>query len=174
MKKFTLLFLALSSLTFAAASTSAGENNPFLTTSNNDTAGINVNVSAIVTTSDATQLTIVDGTGTQISDVNFYHILTQGEDNSLGGEKELTQSIYAQAPGLTDATKSKITTNQLGSFTADKFSSTVSTTQGDFDSHVNGVQYTLTSTASATGLITPDQVISTTPQVLTFTYDKTK
>ncbi|MGL4538931.1 MAG: hypothetical protein ACRCUD_07585, partial [Cetobacterium sp.] len=76
MKRITLLFLALSSLTLAAASTDIGDNDPFQTTSNSDTAGININVSAIVTTSDTTQLTIVDETGTQISDVNFYHILT--------------------------------------------------------------------------------------------------
>ncbi|MGL5613147.1 hypothetical protein [Cetobacterium sp.] len=174
MKRITLLFLALSSLTLAAASTDIGDNDPFQTTSNSDTAGININVSAIVTTSDTTQLTIVDETGTQISDVNFYHILTQDVDNVLGGEKELTQSIYAQAPGLTDTTKGKITNNNLNDFTSGNFTSTVNTVQGSFDSSIKGVKYTLTSTASATGSIPKDQVISTTPQVLIFTYDKTK
>lgn len=174
MKKITLLFLALTSLTFAAASTDTGDNDSFETKPNKDTAGINVNVSAIVTTSDTTQLTIVDETGTQISDINFYHILTQDADHILGGEKELTQSIYAKAPGLTDTTRSKITHNTLNDFTSDNFTSTVNTVQGNFDNNIKGVKYTLTSTASATGAIPKDQIISTTSQTLTFTYDKTK
>lgn len=173
MKKITLLFLALSSLTFAAAYPSGSATS----STTKDTAGINVNVSAIVTTSPTTQLTIVDETGTQISDVNFYHILTQDESNNLGGEKELTQFIYAQAPGLTEARKSKLSNNTLGTFTGtndSKFSSNVEVKQNEFDTDINGVKYTLTSTADAKEKLITDTDIITQSQTLTFTYDKTK
>lgn len=178
MKKFVLLFLALSSLTFAAASITLGDNNPFTTTPSVSTAGINVNVSAIVTTSDVTQLTIVDENGKQISDVNFYHILTQSGDNTLGGETELTQSIYAKAPGLTEAGKGKLTKSKLDIFTGTNdpnFSSTIDVKQESFDTNLKGVKYTLTSIAAANGQqLIKDAVISTTSQPLIFTYDKTK
>ena len=179
MKKFTLLFLALSSLTFAAAYPSGTTNVDPTSSTTQDTAGINVNVSAIVTTSDATQLTIVDEAGTQISAVNFYHMLNQDGDNKLTGEVSLNQTIYAKAPGLGNSTKGKITTTPLESFIGSNdpnFKSEVEVKQNEFDTNINGVKYTLTSTAAAkpdTKLIT-DTDITTPPQTLTFTYNKTK
>lgn len=174
MKKITLLFLALSSLTFAAAYPSGAENINSNQSTTQDTAGININVSAIVTTSTSTKLEIVDENGKQMSAINFYHMLNQDEEKNLTGDLILEQTIYAKAPGLAEATKGKISTNTLTPFESQNFTSNVSTTQSAFDDSVKGVKYTLTSTASATGSIPTGQLIETTPQVLTFTYDKTK
>ncbi|MGL5934479.1 MAG: hypothetical protein ACRCZI_02530, partial [Cetobacterium sp.] len=72
MKRITLLFLALSSLTLAGVSTTTGPN-PISTPGKEDTsptAGINVNVSATVTAED-TELVITDASGTPISEVSF-------------------------------------------------------------------------------------------------------
>ncbi|MGL5230707.1 MAG: hypothetical protein ACRC8F_07810 [Cetobacterium sp.] len=177
MKRITLLFLALSSLTFAAAYPSGTANVSPSTSTTQDTAGININVSAIVTTSTSTQLEIVDETGTQISAVNFYHMLNQDNNNNLTGDVSLNQTIYAKAPGLTEARKNKLSNNTLDTFTGtndSKFNSKVEVHQEEFDTTINGVKYTLTSTASATGQLTIGEVIEAPSQTLIFTYDKTK
>ena len=176
MKKFTLLFLALSSLTFAAASTSGTKNENPTTSSTKDTAGININVSAFVTSFTETQLTIDDENGVQISTINFHHELNQNPDTfALNGNISLNTTIYAKAPGLTAGRESTITTSTLEPFEVDNFYATVSTEKKTIETN-KGLPFILTSlvNASPTGALTPGETINTTSQILTFTYDKTK
>lgn len=105
MKRFTLLFLALSSLTFAGVSTTTG-NNPISVDGTGDnnanaSAGINVNVSAVVTAG-GTELYIADKDGVQISDVNFHHVLKAG---TLAGQEEtsLTANLLVKGTALANA-----------------------------------------------------------------------
>lgn len=105
MKRFTLLFLALSSLTFAGVSTTSG-NNPISVNGTGDnnanaSAGINVNVSAVVTDG-GTELYIADKDGVQISDVNFHHVLQAGDVNNQG-DKTLTANLLVKGTALANA-----------------------------------------------------------------------
>lgn len=104
MKKITLLFLALSSLTLAAVLAPTTGPNPTSTPNVNGTgatAGINVNVSATVTDKE-TDLVITDLSGTPISAVNFNHVLTAGKVADQG-EQTLTTNLKIKGSALTNA-----------------------------------------------------------------------
>lgn len=101
MKRFTLLFLALSSLTFAGVSIKEGNNTTSSVGTNTASAGINVNVSATVTDT-GTELYIADANGNQISDVSFHHVLQAGNVGDQG-DGSLTANLSVQGNALSNA-----------------------------------------------------------------------
>lgn len=98
MKRITLLFLALSSLTLAKVNNSSGNNPIKDPASPTSTAGINVNVSATVITKD-TELRITDTDGNEISAVNFNHELVTGPVAGQNQQK-LTQNLLIKGDAL--------------------------------------------------------------------------
>lgn len=179
MKRFTLLFLALSSLTFAGVSTTSG-NNPISTPTTTDpvanpTAGINVNVSAVVTAG-GTELYIADTNGTQISDVNFHHILQAG---SLAGQGDGSLTANLLVKGTALANTGNLTTefgNTDGVLTlkntTDISKTLISKLQAETDPITTNKEAPLTVTSSLAGEAFAG-TYSTESTTLTVTYNKT-
>lgn len=172
MKRITLLFLALSSLTLAGITTTTGPN-PI--SSPSPTAGINVNVSAIVT-GEAPELVITDASGTPISAVNFNHELVAGNVDAQG-EKTLTANLRVKGSALsktnyweklvpTLAANSLILTNGV---TDNNLTSALTTTKNGFDN--NGAVLNVTSALSGEAVVGNYATQTTT---LTVTYTKAK
>lgn len=174
MKKSLLLFLAISSLSFAAASVTTGDN---IQTTNIDLAKstINVNVSAFVTGADTSLIITSDAEGKNpISAVNFEHNLTMS-NNALLGEKNLSQVIYAHAPGINS---SKLSHNTLNSYELNNSDSDETTTlngnlsvEKDTQTTNNSVKYTIGSNITST--TAPLGSYETSTQALTITFNKT-
>lgn len=95
MKKYVLLFLALSSLSFADVIITSGRNvntDGHLTVGGDSSASININVSAVVS-EDGPAIEIVDENGNPVTAVNFVHTLTAGADLTTQQQKELTTNL---------------------------------------------------------------------------------
>lgn len=94
MKKMTLLFLALSAVAFGGTSLTKGANsiNTALTSSK-----IDINVTATVL-DNPPSITITDSNGTEISAVNFDHLISAGqtEDTLTANLKVLGKGISSQ------------------------------------------------------------------------------
>lgn len=173
MKKFTLLFLALSSLALAKVLDPTTGNNPISTPNNEGTgatAGVNVNVTATVTGS--LDLVITDLSGTPISDVNFNHVLIAG-DVADQGEKSLTANLKVKGTAL--ATAGNLTTE----FKSDSLTltngpsslvSTLSSTPGTIGSS-SEASLSVTSVLEGIAAI---GAYSTEQTTLTVTYNKTQ
>lgn len=128
MKKYVLLFLALSSLSFADVIFTSGRNSNVdghLTVGGESSASININVSAVVT-EDGPAIEIVDENGNPVTAVNFVHALTAGSDLSTQQQKELTANlrIVATARNTASITAATLGRNEL---TLDSESDLVST-----------------------------------------------
>lgn len=173
MKKITLLFLALSSLSLAGVLAPTNGNNP-INTPNTDgtgaTAGINVNVSATVTSAE-TDLVITDLNGTPISEVTFNHVLTAG-DVTGQGEQSLTTNLKVKGAALSNAgTLATTFGNETLTLTNGTSSllSTLESTPGAIGSS-GEASLSVTSAVSGTAAI---GAYSTEQTTLTVTYNKT-
>ncbi|MHA4989714.1 hypothetical protein [Cetobacterium somerae] len=173
MKKFTLLFLALSSLALAGVLDPTIGSNPISTPANDETgatAGVNVNVTATVT--ESLDLVITDLAGIPISDVNFNHVLVAG-DVAGQGEKSLTANLKVKgtalttAGNLTTAFKNQSLTLINGS---SSLTSTLSSTPGAIGS---SGEASLAVTSALEG-VAAIGTYSTEQTTLTVTYNKTK
>lgn len=113
MKKYVLLFLALSSLTFADVVLTNGRNannDGHLTVGGDSSASIDITVSAVVT-DDGPAIEIVDEEGNPVTSVSFIHALTAGTELSTQQQKELTANLKIKATAGNTAT---ITNSTLG------------------------------------------------------------
>lgn len=106
MKKYVLLFLALSSLSFADVIITSGRNvntDGHLTVGGESSASININVSAVVS-DEGPAIEIVDENGNPVTAVNFVHALTTGADLNTQQQKELTANLKVIATAGNTAT----------------------------------------------------------------------
>lgn len=176
MKRITLLFLALSSLTLAGVTTTTGPN-PTSTPNTEDTgatAGINVNVSATVT-GETPELIITDASGTPISAVNFNHELEAGEVTNQG-EQTLTANLRVKGSALSEANYLDKLVPTLGvdsltltnGVTGNTLTSALTTSKNGFDN--NGAVLNVTSALAGTAIVGNYAAQTTT---LTVTYNKT-
>ncbi|MGL5377934.1 MAG: hypothetical protein ACRCYT_07115 [Cetobacterium sp.] len=158
MKKTALLLLALSSLAFGAI----------------PSAQVDVSVSATVL-EDAPSLIITDDKGTEISAINFHHIL-QASDSSVSDV--LTTNIRAKAAGLTEANSGGLSTNFSNSAvelshqtnTGNKLTSSLLATPGlEFDNEL-GAPFIVSSSLSGNNAIVGEY--PSQQSKLTITYNK--
>ncbi|ERT68953.1 hypothetical protein HMPREF0202_01120 [Cetobacterium somerae ATCC BAA-474] len=172
MKKITLLFLALSSLTLAGVSTTSNPNLTNSVTDSNATASININVTATVT--GPLDLIITDANGTPISEVTFDHILIAGQ-----GEQSLTANLRVSGNAITSnadvvSLSSEFGTNSLTLKNLDTsqaiLTSKLTAYNGGYDN--NGVVLNVTSTLNDGQALAGNYETQTT--TLTVTYAKTK
>lgn len=174
MKKITLLFLALSSLTLAAVTVTPGEN----TSSNETTSSININVTASVSAFETTSLQIVDDKGAAISSVDFHHNLDKN-GQTLQGETDLSQEIYAIAGGLTTDRVSKITSEAPKEFVLTNQDDSNSTITTSFTTEkatsvdpIKGLKFTLKSSVPTDAANVIEGSYAGEAKTLTLTYNK--
>lgn len=153
MKKYVLLFLALSSLTFANVVVTNGRNvntDGHLTVNGENSASIDITVSAIVTDT-GPAIEIVDEDGNPVTSVSFIHELAAGTDVTTQQQKELTANLRIKATAGNTATiqSSNLVRTELN--LTDSLKSTLSTTvPQDGAISANGTPFTVTSTLSGT------------------------
>lgn len=172
MKKFTLLFLTLSSLTLASVTNSNGTNPIKDPASPISSAGINVNVTATVI-GKGTELRITDLNGDEISAVNFNHELVTG-DVATQTQRELTQNLLIKGEALGSAGKLAGKFDKT-SFTLSngnsELTSNLESTFGDVDSSNKQATLSIISSLSSTSPITIGTYAEQTTQY-TVTYTK--
>ncbi|MGL5855439.1 MAG: hypothetical protein ACRCYA_09405 [Cetobacterium sp.] len=177
MKRITLLFLALSSLTLAAVTVNYGDNFTSNQEDSTSTSSININVTASVSDFETTQLKIVDADGKEITSLDFHHNLDSDRNNKLSGEMNLTQDIYAIAHGLTQDRIGKITQEAPTKFelkntsSQNSFETTFNSEKANTIDIVRGLKFTLTSTVPAETEATGGSYTGSSQQ-LTLTYNK--
>lgn len=182
MKRITLLFLALSSLTLAGVTTTTGSNStntpapPVGSNVSTASASINVNVTATVT--GPLDLVITDANGTPISEVTFDHILKAGQ---IAGQREqsLTANLRVSGNAITSNTdvaslssnfdNDSLTLKNLNTQAA-PLTSKLTAYNGGYDS--NGAVLNVTSTLNDGQALAGNYETQTT--TLTVTYAKTK
>lgn len=126
MKKYVLLFLALSSLSFADVIITSGGN---VNTDGHLTVGgdSSASVSAVVT-EDGPAIEIVDENGNPVTAVNFVHTLTAGADLATQQQKELTANLKVIATAGNTATISGATLGRSNLALDTNLTSTLTTT----------------------------------------------
>ena len=173
MKKFALLFLALSSLTLASVTNSNGTNPIKDPASPTSSAGINVNVTATVI-ENGTELRITDMDGTEISAVNFNHELVTG-DVATQTQQELTQKLLIKGEALgyagTLAGSFKTSTLTLQNGNA-SLESLLTYNIGTVDSSAKEAPLTISSALSGNDAVAGTYTQMSTQYIIT--YNKTK
>ncbi|MGL4366597.1 MAG: hypothetical protein ACRCSJ_08765 [Cetobacterium sp.] len=177
MKRITLLFLALSSLTLAGVVTPHKTGPNPISTPNNDggtgaTAGINVNVTATVT--GPLDLVITDANGTPISEVTFDHILKAGQIAGQG-EQSLTANLRVSGNAITSNADVAFLSSNFGNDSLtlknldNSLTSNLTAFNGGYDN--NGAVLNVTSTLGDGEAFAGNYETQTT--TLTVTYSKT-
>ncbi len=170
MKKYVLLFLALSSLSFAEVVITNGKNvntGGHLSLGGPGTASIGITVTATVS-DDYPSLEIVDESGASVTSVGFDHVVLSGND-AVNQNLTANLRVKATAGNTISISQASIVTetHTLGSLTS-TLSHTVSTSSVDSDGTAFSVTSTLTGNASTmTGTATA------APTSLNITYSKT-
>lgn len=174
MKKYVLLFLALSSLSFAAVTITSGKNGDtggHLTVGGATSASININVSATVS-AEGPAITIVDENDNPVTAVNFEHELKTNTALASQQQQELTANLKVIATAGNTATINSATLGKSDLALDTNLTSTLTTTvPTDGAVTDTGTPFGITSTLSGDVPTSPGEYSGGSTS-LTITYSK--